>query len=62
METDAGDFKEEGETDIDLPFFDLESILAATDGFSNANKLGQGGYGPVYKVVLSALPGYLCTC
>ncbi|XP_030928460.1 G-type lectin S-receptor-like serine/threonine-protein kinase At4g03230 [Quercus lobata] len=46
---DSGDFREEGETDIDLPFFDLESILAATDGFSNANKLGQGGYGPVYK-------------
>nr|XP_023901411.1 G-type lectin S-receptor-like serine/threonine-protein kinase At4g03230 [Quercus suber] len=46
---DSGDFREEGETDIDLPFFDLESILVATDSFSNANKLGQGGYGPVYK-------------
>uniref|UniRef100_A0A7N2R9A6 non-specific serine/threonine protein kinase n=1 Tax=Quercus lobata TaxID=97700 RepID=A0A7N2R9A6_QUELO len=46
---DSGDFREEGETDIDLPFFDLESILVATDSFLNANKLGQGGYGPVYK-------------
>nr|XP_023913706.1 G-type lectin S-receptor-like serine/threonine-protein kinase At4g03230 [Quercus suber] len=46
---DSGDFREEGETDIDLPFFDFESILVATDSFSNANKLGQGGYGPVYK-------------
>ncbi|KAL4620255.1 hypothetical protein ACB092_06G140000 [Castanea dentata] len=46
---DSGDFREEDETDIDLPLFDLESILVATDSFSNANKLGQGGYGPVYK-------------
>ncbi|KAK6797553.1 hypothetical protein RDI58_005255 [Solanum bulbocastanum] len=34
---------------IDLPFFNLESILVATDNFSDANKLGQGGFGPVYK-------------
>jgi hypothetical protein len=38
-------------------FFDLESILAATDSFSDAKKLGQGGYGPVYKVILAALIG-----
>ena len=35
----------------DIPFFHLESIIAATDGFSVANKLGQGGFGPVYKVI-----------
>ncbi|XP_028104984.1 G-type lectin S-receptor-like serine/threonine-protein kinase CES101 [Camellia sinensis] len=29
--------------------FSLRSILAATDNFSEANKLGEGGYGPVYK-------------
>ncbi|KAL4620256.1 hypothetical protein ACB092_06G140100 [Castanea dentata] len=47
---DSGEFREEGETtDIDLPFFDLEIILEATHNFSDANKLGQGGYGPVYK-------------
>ncbi|XP_019158932.1 PREDICTED: G-type lectin S-receptor-like serine/threonine-protein kinase At4g03230 [Ipomoea nil] len=34
---------------IDIPFFSLEIILAATDNFSDANKLGQGGFGPVYK-------------
>ncbi|KAL5061622.1 hypothetical protein RYX36_023359 [Vicia faba] len=40
----------EGEhDDLDLPFFDLATILEATDYFSNANKLGEGGYGPVYK-------------
>ena len=59
---DSGDFREEGETDIDLPFFDLESILVATDSFSDSNKLGQGGYGPVYKVILATLPGNLCSC
>ncbi|XP_055823173.1 G-type lectin S-receptor-like serine/threonine-protein kinase At4g03230 [Solanum dulcamara] len=34
---------------IDVPFFSLNSILVATDNFSNAAKLGQGGFGPVYK-------------
>ncbi|PON40687.1 Phosphorylase kinase, gamma catalytic subunit [Trema orientale] len=46
---DSAQFEEEDETGIDVPFFDFESILAATDDFSDANKLGQGGYGPVYK-------------
>nr|POF04787.1 g-type lectin s-receptor-like serine/threonine-protein kinase [Quercus suber] len=32
-----------------LPLFDLRTIIAATDNFSIANKLGQGGFGPVYK-------------
>lgn len=35
---------------IDVPFFSLKSILIATDKFSDANRLGQGGFGPVYKV------------
>ncbi|XP_059292301.1 G-type lectin S-receptor-like serine/threonine-protein kinase At4g03230 isoform X1 [Lycium ferocissimum] len=34
---------------IDVPFFNLKSILVATDNFSDANRLGQGGFGPVYK-------------
>ncbi|KAM3745120.1 hypothetical protein ACB098_06G101900 [Castanea mollissima] len=46
---DLGEFKEEDEKGIDLPFYDLESIRVATHNFSNENKLGQGGYGPVYK-------------
>jgi hypothetical protein len=29
---------------------DLASILAATGNFSKANKLGEGGFGPVYRV------------
>ena len=34
-----------------FPLFDLRTIIAATDNFSITNKLGQGGFGPVYKVV-----------
>ncbi|KAL4368183.1 hypothetical protein GQ457_05G029850 [Hibiscus cannabinus] len=36
----------------DLPYFDMSTIAAATDNFSSDNKLGQGGFGPVYKGVL----------
>ncbi|KAL5583297.1 hypothetical protein UlMin_015739 [Ulmus minor] len=45
----SSEFKDEDEKGGDVPFFDLKSILDATDDFSDANKLGQGGYGPVYK-------------
>lgn len=31
--------------------FDFGTIRAATDNFSDANKLGQGGFGSVYKVI-----------
>ena len=30
--------------------FDFEQVLVATDHFSEENKLGQGGFGAVYKV------------
>ncbi|XWS63341.1 hypothetical protein CRYUN_Cryun06bG0087000 [Craigia yunnanensis] len=43
------DFREDDKKDIDVPYLDLESILVATDNFAEANKLGQGGFGPVYK-------------
>ncbi|KAB1206362.1 G-type lectin S-receptor-like serine/threonine-protein kinase RKS1 [Morella rubra] len=33
----------------DLSFFDRSTIVAATDNFSLAKRLGQGGFGPVYK-------------
>ncbi|KAL3574530.1 hypothetical protein D5086_025143 [Populus alba] len=42
---DSDRFNEDETKAIDVPCFDLESLLAATDNFSNANKLGQGpGY------------------
>jgi len=36
--------------DFELPLFDLASIAHATNNFSHDNKLGEGGFGPVYKV------------
>ncbi|KAK4401002.1 G-type lectin S-receptor-like serine/threonine-protein kinase [Sesamum angolense] len=36
-------------TDFDLPMFSYASVCAATDNFSPENKLGEGGFGPVYK-------------
>ncbi|XP_042436012.1 receptor-like serine/threonine-protein kinase SD1-8 [Zingiber officinale] len=35
--------------DLDLPLFELNTIAEATDNFWMNNKLGQGGFGPVYK-------------
>jgi len=35
----------------DLPRIPLITILQSTDYFSEASKLGEGGFGPVYKVV-----------
>ncbi|KAK1391220.1 Receptor-like serine/threonine-protein kinase [Heracleum sosnowskyi] len=36
----------------DLPLFDFRTIANATNNFSDGNKLGQGGFGPVYKGIL----------
>ncbi|KAK3188161.1 hypothetical protein Dsin_027722 [Dipteronia sinensis] len=33
----------------DLPLFDFEKLSTATNNFHLTNKLGQGGFGPVYK-------------
>ncbi|KAK4858796.1 hypothetical protein QYF36_022135 [Acer negundo] len=38
---------ESGSTELTL--FELSIVTAATDHFSSANKLGRGGFGPVYK-------------
>ncbi|XP_049357159.1 G-type lectin S-receptor-like serine/threonine-protein kinase At1g11330 isoform X2 [Solanum verrucosum] len=35
--------------DIELKFFELHDLKAATDNFSPDNKLGEGGFGPVFK-------------
>ena len=37
---------------MELPIFDWKTIVDATDNFSEENKLGEGGFGPVYKVTL----------
>ncbi|XP_059301142.1 G-type lectin S-receptor-like serine/threonine-protein kinase At4g27290 [Lycium ferocissimum] len=38
--------------DLELPFFELATMVNATDNFSSNNKLGEGGFGPVYKGTL----------
>ncbi|XP_057458964.1 G-type lectin S-receptor-like serine/threonine-protein kinase At4g27290 isoform X2 [Lotus japonicus] len=43
---------EGGDDDLELPFFDVPTILNATNNFSINNKLGEGGFGPVYKGTL----------
>ncbi|KAJ0263203.1 G-type lectin S-receptor-like serine/threonine-protein kinase [Hirschfeldia incana] len=46
--------KRQEDEDPELPFLDLEVISEATCEFSDENKLGQGGFGPVYKGTLSS--------
>ncbi|KAJ8534916.1 hypothetical protein K7X08_016644 [Anisodus acutangulus] len=47
----AGDLNVEGHQVIgsELTFFSFSGVAAATSNFSNENKLGHGGFGPVYK-------------
>ncbi|WRX28965.1 S-locus glycoprotein domain - like 10 [Theobroma cacao] len=41
--------------DIEVPFYDLETLSAATDGFSPEKLVGAGGFGSVYKLHRSPL-------
>ncbi|KAJ0684567.1 putative protein kinase RLK-Pelle-DLSV family [Helianthus annuus] len=38
--------------DLELPLLGLSTLVTATNNFSVDNKLGEGGFGPVYKGVL----------
>ncbi|XP_076887711.1 G-type lectin S-receptor-like serine/threonine-protein kinase At4g03230 [Bidens hawaiensis] len=46
--------KENDRESLEVPYFKLEAIIEATNNFSEKNRLGQGGFGPVYK---GKLPG-----
>ncbi|KAM4092592.1 hypothetical protein ACB094_06G051900 [Castanea mollissima] len=44
---------EQGQSeDMEVPFFTLATIVIATNNFSSYNKLGEGGFGLVYKGTL----------
>ena len=47
----AKEIDENGENSK-LQFFDLSIVISTTNNFSFANKLEQGGFGTVYKVVI----------
>ncbi|XP_024960752.1 G-type lectin S-receptor-like serine/threonine-protein kinase At4g27290 isoform X1 [Cynara cardunculus var. scolymus] len=47
---DPGD--ENSKDDLELPLIDFSILRKATNNFSDNNKLGEGGFGPVYKGVL----------
>ncbi|KAF5781002.1 putative non-specific serine/threonine protein kinase [Helianthus annuus] len=46
-----------GDEDLELRLFCLSSLLTATNNFSMDNKLGEGGFGPVYKVFYDSIVG-----
>ncbi|KAF9666891.1 hypothetical protein SADUNF_Sadunf16G0275900 [Salix dunnii] len=57
--------------DLELPLFQFTTIAKATNDFSFNNKIGEGGFGPVYKAwrlwkdgkpleLIEALPGETC--
>ncbi|XP_024181134.1 G-type lectin S-receptor-like serine/threonine-protein kinase At4g27290 isoform X2 [Rosa chinensis] len=39
--------------DLELPIFNMSTIARATDNFSDDMKLGEGGFGPVYRGTLA---------
>ena len=39
--------------EVKMPLFSFASVSIATDNFSDAKKLGEGGFGPVYKVIFN---------
>ncbi|RWR84994.1 putative G-type lectin S-receptor-like serine/threonine-protein kinase [Cinnamomum micranthum f. kanehirae] len=50
---DINNLGEHGKKGLDIPFVPFDIIAAATENFSDSNKLGKGGFGPVYKGKIS---------
>ncbi|KAK7308847.1 hypothetical protein RJT34_05127 [Clitoria ternatea] len=49
---DANSINENEREDLELPLFELSIIISATNNFSTDNKLGEGGFGSVFKGIL----------
>ena len=48
----ASTIERNGRKGSDLMVFSFATIVAATNNFASENKLGEGGFGPVYKVLV----------
>ncbi|KAK7401872.1 hypothetical protein VNO78_13703 [Psophocarpus tetragonolobus] len=53
LERDDNVINEHEKEDLELPMFELSTITSATNNFSPDNKLGEGGFGSVYKGILN---------
>nr|POE74095.1 cysteine-rich receptor-like protein kinase 25 [Quercus suber] len=51
--TDTGMHARDVDDSGEMLYFDLSTILSATNNFSDENKLGEGGFGPVYKGLIN---------
>lgn len=47
---DTGRLNSKEEQNLEIPSFEFRRITSATSNFSNDMKIGEGGFGPVYKV------------
>ncbi|XLR41623.1 hypothetical protein S83_026283 [Arachis hypogaea] len=45
--------QEHQEEELELPLFDMATLIAATNNFSTSNILGKGGFGTVYQGMLN---------
>ncbi|XP_008226597.1 PREDICTED: G-type lectin S-receptor-like serine/threonine-protein kinase SD1-13 [Prunus mume] len=53
-DTNGNGLQNDGLMEHDLRVFSYAFVMAATDNFSTENKLGEGGFGPVYKGTLES--------
>nr|POF23381.1 cysteine-rich receptor-like protein kinase 25 [Quercus suber] len=49
MHLDSSIYGRDDDNRGEMNYFNLSTILTATNNFSDANKLGEGGFGPVYR-------------
>lgn len=50
------------ESDSEFSLYEFDQIADATNNFSDENKLGQGGFGPVYKVLIIGPVNFMPPC